>query len=74
MGSARLRLHPAVQLLPAVISRGRHLKGTADIGHALALIEELLSGAQLADDLLGSVALAFYEASPGQAWPIGKLS
>jgi hypothetical protein len=24
--------------------------------------------------LLGSVALAFYEASPGQAWPIGKLS
>ena len=74
MGSARLRLHPAIELLPAVISRGRHLQGTAHIGHALALVEELLSSAQLADDLLGSVTLAFHGASPGQVWPAGKLS
>jgi hypothetical protein len=32
-----------------------------------------LSGAQLADDLLWSVALAFHGASPGQVWPGGKL-
>ncbi len=67
-------LHPTVELLPAVISRGRHLQGTADIGNALALIEQLLSGAQLANDLLGSVTLAFHGASPGQVWPAGKLS
>ena len=74
MASGRLRQHAAVKLLPAVIGRGRHLKSPADVGHALALIEELLSGAQLADDLLGSVALGFHGASPGQVWPVGKLS
>ena len=57
-----------------MIGRGRHLQGTTDIGDALALVEELLSGAQLADDLLGCVALAFHGASPGQVWPFGKLS
>ena len=56
------------------LSRGRHLKGPADVGNGLALVEELLSGAQLADDLLGSVALAFHGASPGQVWPVGRLS
>lgn len=30
----------------------------------------LLSGAQLADDLLGSVELAFHGAFPGQFWPV----
>jgi len=63
--------HPAIQLLPAVIGRGWHLQSAADIGHALALIEELLSSAQLADDLLGSMALAFHGAAPGQVWPVG---
>jgi len=45
-----------------------------ELWNALALIEELLSGAQLADYLPGSVALAFHGASPGQVWPVGKLS
>jgi hypothetical protein len=40
----------------------------------LALVEQLLGTAQLADDLLGVVAFAFHGASPGQVWPIGKLS
>jgi hypothetical protein len=40
----------------------------------LTLVEQLLSGAQLADDLLGGVALALHGASPGQDWPVGKLS
>ena len=74
MASGRLRQHAAVELLPAVIGRGRHLKRSADVGDALALIEELHSGAQSGDDLLGSVALAFHGASPGQVWPVGKLS
>ena len=74
MGSARLRLHPAVQLLPAVIGRDRHLQRTTDIGDALALVEQLFSSAQLADDLFGCVSLALYGASPGQVWPVGKLS
>jgi len=40
----------------------------------LALAEDLLSSAQLADDLFGCVALALHGASTGQAWPAGKLS
>jgi hypothetical protein len=40
----------------------------------LALVEQLLGTAQLADDLLGVVAFAFHGASPGQVWPVGKLS
>jgi hypothetical protein len=57
-----------------VVGGGRHLQGPADIGDGLALVEELLSSPQFADDLLGVVALAFHEASPGQVWPVGKLS
>jgi hypothetical protein len=34
----------------------------------------LFRGAQLADDLLGVVAFAFHGTSPGQFWPVGKLS
>jgi hypothetical protein len=49
-------------------------QGAADISDGLALGAELLSGTQLADDLLGSVAFAFHGASPGQVWPAGKLS
>jgi hypothetical protein len=44
------------------------------IGNCLALVEQLLGTAQLADDLLGVVAFAFHGASPGQVWPIAKLS
>ncbi len=73
MGSARLRLHPAVELLPTVISRSRYLSA-ADISDGLALGEELISGTQLANDLLGRVAFAFHRASPGQVWQAGKFS
>lgn len=58
----------------AVAGRCRDLKGPADIGNALALVEELLSSAQLTDDLLGVVTLAFHRASPRPVWPAGKLS
>jgi len=50
------------------------LQSSKYIGNCLALVEQLLGTAQLADDLLGVVAFAFYGASPGQVWPIGKLS
>jgi len=38
------------------------------------LVKQLLSSAQLANDLLWVVAFAFHGASPGQFWPGGKLS
>jgi len=55
-------------------STGAFIARPGFISDGLALVEELLSGAQLADDLLGCVALAFHGASPGQVWPLGKLS
>lgn len=55
--------------LQAATSRARQTSAPAP-----ALIEELLSGTQLPDDLLESVTLAFDDASPGQVWPAGKLS
>ena len=51
--------HPSLQLLQAVISRGRHLQGKTDIGDALALVEQLQSGAQLADVCSGVWRLRF---------------
>lgn len=59
MGSARLRLHPAKELLAAVIGRSRFLKGAANISDRLALVKELLSAEQLADILLGVWRLRF---------------
>ena len=67
-------LNAAVELMPAVVGRCRHLQGSAEIGNVLALVEELLSSAQHSADLLGVIALAFHVASPGQVWPVGKLS
>ena len=58
--------------MAAEIGRGRHLKGPADVNNALTPVEELLSDAQLADDLLGRVVIAFHGASPGQGWPVGS--
>ena len=60
----------------------RNLQVPADIGAGLALVEKLLSGAQLAEDLCAygqafgyrGVALAMHGASPGQVWPAVKLS
>jgi hypothetical protein len=45
-----------------------------NVGDALTLVKKLISRSQLSDDLLGAVAFAFHGASPGQVWPIGKLS
>jgi hypothetical protein len=61
-------------MLPTVVGGSRYLQGSAYIGNRLALVEQLHGTAQLADDLLGVVAFAFHWASPGQVWPIGKLS
>ena len=47
--------------------------GPAYVGHGMALVEYLLRSAQLVDDLLGVVALAFRGASPGQVWRVGTL-
>ena len=74
MASCRLRLHAAVELLPAVVGRSGYLQGSAYIGNGLSLVEQLLGTAQLADDLLGFVAFEFHGASPGQTWSAGKLS
>jgi len=82
MASGRLRLHSPVKLLPAVISRWGNLHGSADVSNGLALVQKLLSGAQLADDLYscgeafgyGVVAFDFQGASPCQVWLMGKLS
>ena len=64
-----LGLHAAVLLLPAVVVRLGHLNGAADVGDGLALGDQLLSGLELADDLLGCVADAFHGGVPGPVWP-----
>jgi hypothetical protein len=43
-------------------------------GDALARVEQVLSGAQHADDLLRIVAGAPHGASTGPVWPVGELS
>ena len=65
-------LHAAVKLLPAVVGGSRYIQGSAHIGDALALVEELFSGPQLADNLLGSVTIAVQRASPSQVWRAPK--
>ena len=47
----------------ALISRNRNLEGTANISEGLAMVEELLTDTQLAEDLLGCVTLALHGAS-----------
>ena len=64
-----LGLHAAVELSPAVISGLRHLQCPADVGDALALGDQLLSGFELADDLLGCVAGSFHGGVSGPVWP-----
>ena len=56
------------------MGRGRQLQGTTDIDDALAMVEQLLRGTKLSEDLLWCVTLALNGASPGQAWPLVKLS
>ena len=64
-----LDLHAAVLLLPAVVGRLGDLKGAADVGDGLALGDQLLSGLELADDLLSCVADSFHGEVPGPVWP-----
>ena len=64
-----LGLHAAVLLLPAVVGRMGHLNGAADIGDGLGLGDQLLSGFELADDLLGCVEDAFHGEVPGPVLP-----
>ena len=67
-----------ISLLPTTMRKSRYMAyGRLRLhaaGNCLALVEQLLGTAQLADDLLGVVAFAFHGASPGQLLPIGKLS
>ena len=46
-----------------------HLDGPADFGNGLALCDQLLSGFELANDLLGGVADSFHGGVPGPVWP-----
>ena len=57
-----------------MISRRRNLQDSSDVRNSLALAQELTSGPQLADDLLGVMAFEFHEAFIGQVWPTGELS
>jgi hypothetical protein len=57
-----------------VIGGSRYLQGSTYVSNALTLIKKLISSSQLADDLLRAVTFALHGASPGQVWPIGKLS
>ena len=64
-----LGLHAPVLLFPAVVGRLGDLNGAADVGDGLALGDQLLSGLELADDLLGCVADAFHGEVPIPVWP-----
>ena len=52
-----------------MVSRRGDLNGAADVGDGLALGDQLLSGFELADDLLGSVVDGFHGEVPGPVWP-----
>lgn len=69
MSAARLRLHPALELLPAVVGRLRHCDDAANAGEGLALSDQLISDFELADDPLGCVTNSFHGEVPGPVWP-----
>ena len=64
-----LGLHPPVLLSPAVVSRLSDLDRPAEVSASLALGDQLLSGFELADDLLGCVAGSFHGEVPDPVWP-----
>ena len=66
----------AASFSAAVASRDRSAETSwaADTGDGLALTAALLSSGQFAKDLLGVVAFAFHGDSPGEVWPVRKLS
>jgi hypothetical protein len=51
VATGRIHQHAAVQLLPVVVCGSRNLQFPAVVDNGLALVEELLSGAEPADDL-----------------------
>jgi len=52
-----------------VVGRLPHLDDAADVDDGLALGDQLLSGLELADDLLRRVPGAFHGRVPGPVWP-----
>jgi len=60
-----LGLHSSVLLLAPVVGRLSDLDGATDIGNGHALSDQLLSGLELADDLLGCVGYSFHGGDPG---------
>ena len=64
-----LGVHAPVLLPPAVIGRLRRIDDAADVGDAIALSDQLLSGCELAKDLLRSFACSFQGAATGPVWP-----
>lgn len=64
-----LSLHGSVLLLPAVTGRLDDLNSTADIGNGHALSDQLLSGFELAYNLLGRVADSFDGEDAGPVRP-----
>ena len=52
-----------------MVGRLGHLNGAADVGDGLALGDQLLSGLELADDLLSCAADAFHGEVPCPVWP-----
>jgi len=66
MASGRLRLHASVEMLSTVVGGSRYLQSPTYIGNCLALVEQLLGTAQLADDLLGGCGVCV---SWGFSWP-----
>jgi len=56
-------LHPAVLVAPAMEGDLGDLQGLRDLGDRLALGEHQLGLAQLADDLIGGVALCLHRLS-----------
>ena len=52
-----------------MIGRLRHLDHAEDVGHSLALGDQLRGGYRLADDLLGLVPGVLHYGVPGLIWP-----
>ena len=52
-----------------MVGRLRHLDDATDVGHDLALGDQLLGGFELADDLLRCMPGAFHGEVPGPIWP-----
>jgi hypothetical protein len=61
--------HAALELAPAVVRGLGRFQGSTEVGDGLALGDQLLSGLELPNDLLGCVEGSFHAGVPGQVWP-----